>query len=174
MARTAKKADKKEAKAEKSIVKQSKKSKKSKESKPDAKKPKKRTQSYGPFLYRVLKQVHESTDISNEAMDILNDFMNDIFERIANEASVLTHRNKSKTLGSRDIMTAVKLLFAGELARHALAEANQALARYKQSYGAVDKKTKGKKVKNNEENDEEDDEEENEENDEEDDESEDE
>jgi histone H2B len=40
----------------------------------------------------VLKQVHPDTGISNKAMAILNSFVNDIFERIATEASsMLVH-----------------------------------------------------------------------------------
>ena len=39
------------------------------------------------FDYVVLKQVHPDTGISNKAMAILNSFVNDIFERIATEAS---------------------------------------------------------------------------------------
>ena len=35
----------------------------------------------------MLKQVHPDTGISNKAMAILNSFVNDIFERIATEAS---------------------------------------------------------------------------------------
>jgi histone H2B len=38
-------------------------------------------------LFVVLKQVHPDTGISNKAMAILNSFVNDIFERIATEAS---------------------------------------------------------------------------------------
>ena len=39
----------------------------------------------------VLKQVHPDTGISNKAMAILNSFVNDIFERIATEASSTCH-----------------------------------------------------------------------------------
>jgi histone H2B len=39
------------------------------------------------FGVKVLKQVHPDTGISNKAMAILNSFVNDIFERIATEAS---------------------------------------------------------------------------------------
>ena len=39
------------------------------------------------FVITVLKQVHPDTGISNKAMAILNSFVNDIFERIASEAS---------------------------------------------------------------------------------------
>ena len=38
-------------------------------------------------IWSVLKQVHPDTGISNKAMAILNSFVNDIFERIATEAS---------------------------------------------------------------------------------------
>lgn len=39
------------------------------------------------YGFIVLKQVHPDTGISNKAMAILNSFVNDIFERIATEAS---------------------------------------------------------------------------------------
>ena len=34
------------------------------------------------YIYKVLKQVHPDTGISNKAMLVLNSFVNDIFERI--------------------------------------------------------------------------------------------
>ena len=48
------------------------------------KKKKKRTrkETYSSYIYKVLKQVHPDTGISNKAMLILNSFVNDIFERI--------------------------------------------------------------------------------------------
>ena len=53
-----------------------------------------------PWLYaymlilQVLKQVHPDTGVSSEAMGIMNSFVNDLFERIAAEASKLAHYNK--------------------------------------------------------------------------------
>jgi histone H2B len=44
-----------------------------------------------PDFFVVLKQVHPDTGISNKAMAILNSFVNDIFERIASEASSAYH-----------------------------------------------------------------------------------
>ena len=38
------------------------------------------------YVYKVLKQVHPDTGISNKAMLILNSFVNDIFERIGESA----------------------------------------------------------------------------------------
>jgi hypothetical protein len=55
-------------------------------------------------------------------MSIMNSFVNDIFERIASEASRLNHYNKRSTITSREIQTAVRLLLPGELAKHAKAK----------------------------------------------------
>lgn len=43
------------------------------------------------WFVEVLKQVHPDTGISNKAMAILNSFVNDIFERIATEASSMCY-----------------------------------------------------------------------------------
>ena len=44
--------------------------------------------------FKVLKQVHPDTGVSSKAMSIMNSFVNDLFERIAAEASKLAHYNK--------------------------------------------------------------------------------
>ncbi|TRY85384.1 hypothetical protein DNTS_016406 [Danionella cerebrum] len=80
-----------------------------------------RKESYAIYVYKVLKQVHPDTGISSKAMGIMNSFVNDIFERIAGEASRLAHYNKRSTISSREIQTAVRLLLPGELAKHASA-----------------------------------------------------
>jgi len=86
--------------------------------------------SYGVFIYRVLKQVHPDSGISSKAMSIMNSFVNDIFERVAREASRLTKYAKKSTLGSREIQTAVRLLLPGELAKHAISEGTKAVTKY--------------------------------------------
>ena len=81
-----------------------------------------RKETYSSYIYKVLKQVHPDTGISNKAMSILNSFVNDIFERIASEASKLAAYNKRSTISSREIQTAVRLVLPGELAKHAVSE----------------------------------------------------
>uniref|UniRef100_A0A182JDX5 Histone H2B n=1 Tax=Anopheles atroparvus TaxID=41427 RepID=A0A182JDX5_ANOAO len=83
-------------------------------------------ESYAIYIYKVLKQVHPDTGISSKAMSIMNSFVNDIFERIAAEASRLAHYNKRSTITSREIQTAVRLLLPGELAKHAVSEGTKA------------------------------------------------
>ncbi|KAJ7931894.1 histone-fold-containing protein, partial [Mycena leptocephala] len=57
-----------------------------------------RKETYSSYIYKVLKQVHPDTGISNKAMAILNSFVNDIFERIASEASKLAQYSKKSTI----------------------------------------------------------------------------
>ncbi|CDO76459.1 hypothetical protein BN946_scf184600.g8 [Trametes cinnabarina] len=79
---------------------------------------------------RFLKQVHPDTGISNKAMAILNSFVNDIFERIATEASKLASYSKKSTISSREIQTAVRLILPGELAKHAISEGTKSVTKF--------------------------------------------
>ncbi|KAK9681053.1 histone H2B [Basidiobolus ranarum] len=89
-----------------------------------------RKESYASYIYKVLKQVHPDTGISNKAMSIMNSFVVDIFERVAEEASKLAAYNKKSTISSREIQTAVRLLLPGELAKHAVSEGTKAVTKY--------------------------------------------
>ncbi|CAD1476800.1 unnamed protein product, partial [Heterotrigona itama] len=115
--KTSGKAVKKAGKAQKNI------------SKADKKKKRRRKESYAIYIYKVLKQVHPDTGISSKAMSIMNSFVNDVFERIAAEASRLAHYNKRSTITSREIQTAVRLLLPGELAKHAVSEGTKAVTK---------------------------------------------
>ncbi len=97
------------------------------------KKRKRRKESYSIYIYKVLKQVHPDTGISSKGMSIMNSFVNDIFERIASEASRLGLYNKKKTISSREVQTAVRLLLPGELAKHAVSEGTKAVTKYTSS-----------------------------------------
>lgn len=89
-----------------------------------------RKETYSTYIYKVLKQVHPDTGISNKAMSIMNSFVNDIFERLASEASKLAAYNKKSTITSREIQTAVRLLLPGELSRHAVSEGTKATTKF--------------------------------------------
>ncbi|XP_043081744.1 zgc:92591 [Puntigrus tetrazona] len=93
----------------------------------------KRRETYAVYIYKVLKQVHPDTGISSRAMSIMNSFVNDVFERIATEASRLAHYNKRSTITSREVQTAVRLLLPGELAKHAVSEGTKAVTKYTSS-----------------------------------------
>lgn len=92
-----------------------------------------RKETWSSYIYKVLKQTHPDTGISQKAMSIMNSFVNDIFERIAAEASKLAAYNKKSTISAREIQTAVRLILPGELAKHAVSEGTRAVTKYSTS-----------------------------------------
>ena len=70
-------------------------------------------------------------------MLILNSFVNDIFERIASEASKLASYNKKSTISSREIQTSVRLILPGELSKHAISEGTKAVTKFNQARGGA-------------------------------------
>lgn len=87
--------------------------------------------------------MHPDTGISTKAMQILNSFVADIFERISDGAAHLAVcvipllyfalgltsclANKKSTISSREIQTSVRLVFPGELSKHAVSEGTKAV-----------------------------------------------
>ena len=96
----------------------------------DKKKSKKRSETFALYIYRVLRQVHPDIGISKRSMSIMNSFINDIFERICLEGSKLVRYGKKRTLSSREVQTAVRLLLPGELAKHAVSEGTKAVTKF--------------------------------------------
>lgn len=92
---------------------------------------KKNYQSFSIYLFKLLRSVtKDNFGISKRSMLIMNNFVNDMLEQIASEAGKLASNSKKRTLGSREIQTAVKLLIPGELAKHANIESIKAMTMY--------------------------------------------
>jgi histone H2B len=91
---------------------------------------KRHVETYCVYIYRVLKQVHGELGISKKGMSIVNSFVNDIFERLTAQAAELVKCNNKRTLSSREVQTAVRLVFPGELAKHAVAEGIKACTKH--------------------------------------------
>ncbi|CAI0398068.1 unnamed protein product [Linum tenue] len=94
---------------------------------------KKSVETYKIYIFKVLKQVHPDIGISSKAMGIMNSFINDIFEKLAQESSRLARYNKKPTITSREIQTAVRLVLPGELAKHAVSEGTKAVTKFTSS-----------------------------------------
>lgn len=90
----------------------------------------KRRESFSKYIYKVLKQVHPDLGITSKSMAIMNSLMDDIFDRIATEASRMTVIKKHSTMTLREIQTSVKLLLPEELAKHAISEGTKAVTKY--------------------------------------------
>ncbi|KAL9855674.1 putative transcription factor Hap3/NF-YB family [Arabidopsis thaliana] len=97
------------------------------------KRSKKNVETYKIYIFKVLKQVHPDIGISSKAMGIMNSFINDIFEKLAQESSKLARYNKKPTITSREIQTAVRLVLPGELAKHAVSEGTKAVTKFTSS-----------------------------------------
>jgi histone H2B len=109
-------------------------------------------EQFDTYIHRVLNQVHPDTRISGESVVLINDIVNYLALHISHKAVMLTkpldYEAKSrktpagkKTIGSRDIQAAVRLVLPGELARHAMSEGAKAVTRYASN---ASKKTQAK------------------------------
>jgi len=97
---------------------------------------KRNTPTFHSYIFKVLKQVHPNTGISKNAMQVVQDFVLDLFRRIACEARHLCELNNRATLSSREIQTAVRLCLPGELARHAVSEGTKSVTKYNSTLGS--------------------------------------
>ena len=61
---------------------------------------KKRSETFSSYIFKVLKQVHPDIGISNKAMNVMNNFVTDIFERIAREGARLVDMNERNSCSS--------------------------------------------------------------------------
>jgi len=92
------------------------------------------------YLYKVLKQVHPDTGMSNKAMVVMHNFCNDMMLKLGDEAKNLAEYTNKKSISSRDIQTAVRLTLPGELAKHAVSEGTKAVTKFTCSLGTASTK----------------------------------
>ena len=89
----------------------------------------KNKEEYSMYIYKILKQIHPECEVSSKAMSIMNSFINNIFERLMDEAAQLTAQNGGATISSREIQTAVRMLFPEDLAKHAISIGTKAVTK---------------------------------------------
>ena len=68
--------------------------------------------------------------MSKRAMTVMNNFVEDVFERICTEAAEICKYNHTSTLGVREVETAVRLVLPGGLAEFAWVGGMQAVVKY--------------------------------------------
>ncbi|CAH2059037.1 unnamed protein product, partial [Iphiclides podalirius] len=100
-----------------------------------SKKMKKRNyHSFSIYLYKLLRSVtKDNLGMSRKSILIMKNFVNDMLEKIAEEAARLVSHSKKTTLSSRETQSAIKLLIPGELAKHANLEGVKAVSMYMNS-----------------------------------------
>ena len=78
-----------------------------KESSAPRRRKRRRQETYSLYIYKVLKQVHPEVGISRRAMSVMNGLMNDVFDRLCNEAANLVRVSGRRTMSARSVQSAV-------------------------------------------------------------------
>lgn len=94
-------------------------------------------ESFRSYVEKTLKQVHPETGMSNNTVRIMDALVHWLVERIVAEVNTLLQQTRMHTVTSRDIQTAVRLMFPGELAKHAVSEGTKAVTKYNASQSLV-------------------------------------
>ncbi|KAG5678884.1 hypothetical protein PVAND_008512 [Polypedilum vanderplanki] len=84
------------------------------------------------MIFRVFRCIHPDMKLSEKAINVLNSFVNDFFDKFALEASFLVKRiSKRNTMTDFDIQSAAKLILSGDLKEYAIVEGRKALESFK-------------------------------------------
>lgn len=76
-----------------------------------------------------MRKIDPAGTISGKAMDVLNDMMVELMERLSVEARNICQMNGAATLRAREVQTAARLLLPGHLFTHAFYEGHRAVYR---------------------------------------------
>lgn len=80
-----------------------------------------RNDVYSRHIYKIFKRTCPEMQISVAAMSVMNSFVEDLLQRIANEASTLAFHANQSTMSTNDIMSATKLVITtDELCKFAI------------------------------------------------------
>lgn len=89
--------------------------------------------SFQTYIFRVVKEVKPELSITKNAMSQLNQIMIHLFELTMEEARNLLVYNKKTTLTSKEIQSAIKMIFPGELQKLGLQYGQQSLLKFQQA-----------------------------------------
>ena len=86
--------------------------------------------NFETYIHKDLKTIHPDAYISKEATLQLNYILNQLGDRISEISDVLSERSNKSSIGSREIQSATRIVFPGELAKHAISEGTKAVIKY--------------------------------------------
>jgi len=98
-------------------------------------------ENFEVYIKKIQKQIHPDQRISKDSLLLIQFIVNFVLLKLAQKAVMLAqpldYEAKprktplgKKTISSRDIQTAVKLVLPGELAKHAVTEGTKAVVKY--------------------------------------------
>lgn len=105
-------------------------------------KKRKKFRYYENYITKVLKKISENSEITLSARQQLNNFIINLSKKIATTAIDLTEISKKKTLSSKEVKNAVRIIMMGDLSHQCLAVAEEALRHYDDQKNGIDESSK--------------------------------
>lgn len=102
-------------------------------------KPNAKTGKWDIYLKKVLQQVQPDNGISSLGMRVTCDIIRHLEDKLSAVATMLTMHSGKQTVSSREVQTAIRLTFPGQLAKHTVREGCKAVTKFTSNYGAADK-----------------------------------
>lgn len=85
---------------------------------------------FSPDITALSKTMQPDQTFTADALDEMNKLANIIVEKVMKAVNIIIASSKAKTVTSRDIQSAVRLVFQGELAKHAVSEGTKYVTRW--------------------------------------------
>lgn len=108
---------------------------KSSSKKDSASKKPKSFSSYATYIKKVAKQVHPDAGLTSSTVQFLGAVARHLVKDLVSLTNTARLNAKHITLTTRDVQTATRLYFPGELAKHAVSEGTKAVSKYGTSAG---------------------------------------
>lgn len=90
--------------------------------------------NFSTYICRVLKQVHPGNGMSGDGLTLLNNLLRITINRLMIHVNrLMVSSSGRKTIGSREVQTAVRLAFPGELSKHGVDSGTKAVVKYNNS-----------------------------------------
>jgi|MDSX01.1.fsa_nt_gb histone H3/H4 len=90
---------------------------------------KKGTRLYDAYIHRIMKRTTPGFSVTHSGVAVMNKFITQVESYLSSRAAKLARQNGTKTLGAREVETAVVLTFQDELATLATVEGRKAVER---------------------------------------------
>ena len=108
---------------------------------------------FDTYIRKILKKMYPEIKIKKDTLSQINAFVNLLGTKIMEKANNLVVNVSQNTISSRTIQSAVKIIFSGELAKHAVSEGVKVVGKYiyyiSQDYGKHNKSNNKSKVRHN-------------------------
>merc|ERR1712032_147756 len=92
------------------------------------------TLKFSKYIHRVLKSVAPEKKLKGQTCQNIQSILYDLYERTYTVAISLARNNKKKTIGQLEIQTSIRLLYPGEISKHAVFQGIHAINSFYKSY----------------------------------------